>query len=164
MSVYRLLSLFWLIPGYLVFLSFQQAAVHFGAEKTFKEGVPYPAEVVDMQIKHIAAQSNAYVVLKFTTPEDGEIVRKHGLTIQMSQKVHQNKIIPISYRKNGYPEIVLVPTYEIQYSTSLFNMWVAIISSIVTILAGIKIQKFSNKRSKLGVEKLNYEIIDSTDG
>lgn len=160
MSKYRLLSLFWIIPAYLSFIIFQQAMVHFGSKKTIEQGVSYAAEVVDLQMKQIAAQSNGFVVFKFTTPDEGVLTRKHTLTVQMAQKVIKNNIIPISYRKGGYPEIVLVPIYGIQYTTSLYNMWVAIAALLFTVIAGIKIQRFSNARSKTGVEKLNIERIN----
>lgn len=160
MSKYRLLSLFWVIPAYLIFITFQQAMVHYGSKKTLEQGVTYAAEVMDIQLKQIAAQANGYIVFKFTTPDEGVLTRKHTLTMQMAQTVMKNNIIPISYRKGGYPEIVIVPTYGIQYTTSLYNMWVAIAAVIITVIAGFKIQRFSNARSKTGVEKINIERIN----
>ncbi len=160
MSKYRFLSLFWLIPVYLAFISFQQGMVHFGSKVTFEQGQPYAAEVIDMQMKQIAAQSNGFVVFKFTTPDEGEITKKMTLTVQMAQQIMKMGVIPISYRKGGYPEIVLIPTYDIQYATSLYNMWVAIAALITTIIAALLIQRFSNAKSKTGTEVLHLERID----
>ncbi len=160
MSKYRFLSLFWIIPAYLAFISFQQGMVHFGSKTTLENGDRYIVEVLDMQMKQIAAQSNGFVIFKFTTPEDGVITKKMTLTIQMAQQIMKISEIPISYRKGGYPEIVLVPTYDIQYSTSLYNMWVAIAALISTIIAALMIQRFSNAKSKTGTEVLHLERID----
>ncbi len=160
MSKYRFLSLFWIIPAYLAFISFQQGMVHFGSKTTFEKGERYVVEILDMQMKQIAAQSNGFVVFKFETPEDGVITKKMTLTIQMAQQIMKSSEIPISYRKGGYPEIVLVPTYDIQYSTSLYNMWVAIAALISTIIGALMIQRFSNAKSKTGTEVLHLERID----
>ena len=160
MSKYRFLSLFWIIPAYLAFLSFQQGMVHFGSKITFENGDRYIVEVLDMQMKQIAAQSNGFVIFKFTTPEDDVITKKMTLTIQMAQQIMKVSEIPIRYRKGGYPEIVLEPTYDIQYATSLYNMWVAIAALISTIIAALMIQRFSNAKSKTGTEVLHLERID----
>ena len=113
-----------------------------------------------MQMKQIAAQSNGFVIFKFTTPEDDVITKKMTLTIQMAQQIMKVSEIPIRYRKGGYPEIVLEPTYDIQYATSLYNMWVAIAALISTIIAALMIQRFSNAKSKTGTEVLHLERID----
>tara|TARA_R110002096_G_scaffold434360_2_gene655691 strand:- start:4328 stop:4810 length:483 start_codon:yes stop_codon:yes gene_type:complete len=160
MSKYRFLSLFWIIPAYLAFISFQQGMVHFGSKITFENGDRYIVEVLDMQMKQIAAQSNGFVIFKFTTPEDDVITKKMTLTIQMAQQIMKVSEIPIRYRKGGYPEIVLEPTYDIQYATSLYNMWVAIAALISTIIAALMIQRFSNAKSKTGTEVLHLERID----
>lgn len=160
MSKYRLLSLFWIIPAYLGFLTAQQTMVHFGSKKTMDTGESYAAKVLDTQVKHMAAQSNGYVIISFT-PENGqEITRKLSLTMQMVEKVIENKIIPIRYREGGYPDIVMIPVYEIQYATSTFNMGVAALSFIFSVIAALLIQRYSNTRSRLGDEKLDYERID----
>ncbi|WP_322570949.1 hypothetical protein [Rhodohalobacter sp.] len=49
--------------------------------------------------------------------------------------------------EGAFQEIVLFPTYEIQKSTSLFNMSVAGIGLIVTFIAGIFLNRFIKRRS-----------------
>ncbi len=147
MSKYRLLSLFWIIPAYLIFLVGQQVSVYYGAKNTFDNGENYQAEILDMEVKQIAAQSNGYVVISFETNSGETIERKMTLSIQMAQQLLQSAVVELSYKKGAYPEIVLHPTYALQVKTSLFNASVAFIGLIVTLIAGIYVQRYSNRKS-----------------
>lgn len=161
MSKYRLLTFYWLIPAYLLFLVSQQGLVYIGAKDTIDEGIRYEADVLDMEVKQIAAQSNGYIVIAFETNSGTRIERKMTLSIQMAQQLLQSSKVELSYRKGGYPEIVLLPTYELQVKTSLFNASVAFLGLIVTLIAGISIQKYINRKSadETG-DDFNIERID----
>lgn len=146
MSKYRILYVYWLIPAYLLFLVFQQGMVHKGSIDTYKNGDSYLAEITDFEIKQIAAQSNGYVDIKFEV--DGEVIeRRLSLSVQMAQELMESSSVPIRYQKGAFQEIVLFPTYEIQKSTSLFNMSVAGFGLIVTIIAGLMVNQFVKRRS-----------------
>ncbi len=161
MSKYRLLTFYWLIPAYLLFLVSQQGLVYIGAKDTIDEGIRYEADVLDMEVKQIAAQSNGYIVIAFETNSGTRIERKMTLSIQMAQQLLQSSKVELSYRKGGYPEIVLLPTYELQVKTSLFNASVAFLGLIVTLIAGISVQKYINRKSadETG-DDFNIERID----
>ncbi|XWN38767.1 MAG: hypothetical protein ROO71_07390 [Balneola sp.] len=161
MSKYRLLTFYWLIPAYLLFLVSQQGLVYIGAKDTIDEGIRYEADVLDMEVKQIAAQSNGYIVIAFETNSGTRIERKMTLSIQMTQQLLQSSKVELSYRKGGYPEIVLLPTYELQVKTSLFNASVAFLGLIVTLIAGISVQKYINRKSadETG-DDFNIERID----
>lgn len=146
MSKYRFLYAYWLVPAYLLFLVFQQGMVYKGAIDTFDNGESYLAEVTDFDIKQIAAQSNGYVDIRFEV-DDETIERRLSLSVQMAQELMESSTIPIRYQKGAFQEIVLFPTYEIQKSTSLFNMSVAGIGLIVTFIAGIFLNRFVKRRS-----------------
>ncbi|MBO6621605.1 MAG: hypothetical protein JJ892_00720 [Balneola sp.] len=162
MSKYRLLTFYWLIPMYLFFLVSQQAMVYVGAKDTVEEGIQYEADVLDMEVKQIAAQSNGYIVIAFETNSGTRIERKMTLSIQMAQKLLESSKVKLSYRKGGYPEIVLLPTYELQVKTSLFNGAVAFLGLIVTLIAGVRVQKYINRKSadETG-DDFNIERVDS---
>ena len=84
------------------------------------------------------------------------------LSIQMAQQLLQSSKVELSYRKGGYPEIVLLPTYELQVKTSLFNGAVAFLGLIVTLIAGVRVQKYINRKSadETG-DDFNIERVDS---
>ena len=146
MSNYRFLYAYWLIPAYLLFLVFQQGMVYKGSMDTYEHGESYLAEITDFEIKQIAAQSNGYVDIRFEV--DGEVIeRKLSLSVQMAQELMESSSVPIRYQKGAFQEIVLFPTYEIQKSTSLFNMSVAGLGLIVTIIAGFMLNRFVKRRS-----------------
>jgi hypothetical protein len=121
--------------------------VYVGAKDTVEEGIHYEADVLDMEVKQIAAQSNGYIVIAFETNSGTRIERKMTLSIQMAQKLLESSKVKLSYRKGGYPEIVLLPTYELQVKTSLFNGAVAFLGLIVTLIAGVRVQKYINRKS-----------------
>ncbi len=147
MSKYRLLSLYWLIPGYLIFLVVQQFSVYSGAKATFNNGQQYTANVLDMEVKQIAAQSNGYIIVSFDTNSGETIERKMTLSIQMAQQLLQGAQVNLSYMPGAYPEIVLHPTYQIQVKTSFFNASVAFLGSMVTLIFGVYVQRYVNRKS-----------------
>jgi hypothetical protein len=157
---YRLLYLFWLLPAYLLFLTAQQGMVHWGAVDTYENGTTYLAEIVDFEIKQIAAQSNGYVVIEFEA--DGEkIMRKLTLSIQMAQELLESQNVPIRYKKGNFQEIVLYPTYEIQRTTSLYNMSIAFISFIVVSIFGFFVNRYVKRKTGESLaDDFNIERVD----
>ena len=157
---YRLLYLLWLFPCYLAFISIQQLNVYRGTIHTYNHGESVAADVVDFDIKQIAAQSNGYVVLNFTNSDGDTIERRLSLSVQMAQKIMDKGVIPIRYQKNTYQEIVMMPVYDIQKSTSVMNMIIAIIGTVILSIAGIFVTRYANKRAQNGAPKLVVERID----
>ena len=160
MNKYGFLHLLWIFPLYLAFIVFQQLSVFTGTSKTYSEGETYNAEVIDFDIKQIAAQSNGYVILKFTPSGENEIERRLSLSVQMAQQILNSAVVPIRYLENGYPEIVMIPTYDLQKSISLSNTAFAGLGLLVTFIVTIFISKFANKRLKEGAEVIIIERVD----
>lgn len=161
MSKYRLLSLYWLIPSFLLFLIVQQLSVYSGAKATYENGDVYEAQIIDFDMKQIAAQSNGYVIIVFTTNSGQTIERKMTLSIQMGQMIMESSVLNLSYQKNAYPEIVLHATYALQVKTSLFNAGVAFIGLIVTLITGVYVQRFSNRKSENeAIDDFEIERVD----
>ncbi len=156
MNNYRLLYLYWLVPAYLLFLVVQQGMVYSSAIDTYENGETYLAEVTDFDIKQIAAQSNGYVDIRFEV--EGEVIeRRLSLSIQMAQELMESPNIPIRYQKGAFQEIVLYPTFRIQKSTSLFNMSVAFIGFVVTVIFGFLVNRYI-RRKVIDKNDENFEI------
>ncbi|MEQ9310148.1 MAG: hypothetical protein RLN90_11905 [Balneolaceae bacterium] len=156
---YRFLFMVWLLPSYLLFLIIQQGLVYQGAISTYDEGESIAAYVLDFDIKQIAAQSNGYVVIEFNA--NGETIeRKLSLSVQMAQRIIDAPVIPIRYKEGNFQEIVMIPTYDLQKSTSLSNMGVALLGFLVLSFFSFLTSKFANKRIKNGDEELLIERID----
>ena len=138
----RLLYFFWILPLYMGFITMQQIAVHFGTLQTYERGVSIAADVTDFDIKQIAAQSNGYVVITFPLPDGNQTERKLSLSIQMAQRIIDTQVIPIRYLEESWQPIVMIPTYELQKSTSFLNSIIAFIGFIITITAAIFATKY----------------------
>lgn len=134
--------------------------VYFGAENTFENGQVLSAQVEQLEIKQIAAQSNGYIVIRFITNEGKEIRQKKTLSIQMAQELLELSVVPIYYLEGGYPEVVMLPTYEIQRKTSLFNASVALIGFLAMVAASVKVQRYSNQRSREKDDTVMVERVD----
>ncbi len=161
MSKYRFLSLIWLIPGWLAFLVTQQFLVYSGSKDTFETGDAYASEVIEMDVKQIAAQSNGYIIIRFTTNSGEVIERRKTLSIQMAQQLLDASIVPIYYKEGNLPDIVMLPTYEIQRKTSFFNGSVAFLGFLVMVAASLVVQRYSNARSKISDDPVLVERVDS---
>lgn len=138
----RLLYFFWILPLYMGFITMQQIAVHFGTLQTYERGVSIAADVTDFDIKQIAAQSNGYVVITFPLPDGNQTERKLSLSIQMAQRIIDTQVIPIRYLEESWQPIVMIPTYELQKSTSFLNSIIAFIGFIITVTAAIFATKY----------------------
>lgn len=138
----RLLYFFWILPLYMGFITMQQIAVHFGTLQTYERGVSIAADVTDFDIKQIAAQSNGYVVITFPLPDGNQTERKLSLSIQMAQRIIDTQVIPIRYLEESWQPIVMIPTYELQKSTSFLNSIIAFIGFIISITAAIFATKY----------------------
>lgn len=160
MNRYRFLNFYWVIPAYLLFLIIQQGLVHQGSIDTYENGTTYLAEVTDFDIKQIAAQSNGYIDIKFEV-NDQVIERRLSLSIQMAQELMESSNIPIRYKKGNFQEIVLYPTFQIQKSTSLFNMSVALIGFAVTVIFGFLVNRYIRRKvADENDEKFEIERVD----
>ncbi|GAB5409400.1 MAG: hypothetical protein BalsKO_17650 [Balneolaceae bacterium] len=156
---YRFLYLVWLLPSYLLFLIIQQGLVYQGTISTYEGGESIAANVLDFDIKQIAAQSNGYVILEFTA--NGETIeRTLSLSVQMAQRIIDTSVIPIRYKKGNFQEIVMIPTYDLQKSTSLSNMGVAFLGFLALAFFSFLGSKYANKRIKNGDEELLIERVD----
>jgi hypothetical protein len=160
MNNYRLLYFYWLIPAYLLFLVIQQGLVYQSSIDTYENGTTYLAEVTDFDIKQIAAQSNGYVDIRFET-ETEVIERRLSLSVQMAQELMKTNHIPLRYQKGAFQEIVLYPTFNIQKSTSLFNMSVAFIGLVVTVISGVFVNRYVGRKvADKNDEKFEIERVD----
>ena len=160
MNKYKLLYFYWVVPAYLLFLVCQQGLVHQSAIDTYNNGTSYLAEVTDFEIKQIAAQSNGYIDIRFEA--DGEVIdRRLSLSVQMAQQLMESSTVPIRYQKGAFQDIVLFPTFGIQRSTSLFNMGVAFIGLVVTVIAGFLLNRYVKRKvTDENDEKFEIERVD----
>jgi hypothetical protein len=161
MSNYNYLYLYWLIPAYLAFLFGHQAFVYYGVIDTYENGSSYTAEVVEFDLKQIAAQTNGYVVLKFTTDTGEEIQRRLSLPIEMAGAVSDIQIVPIRYQRNAFQSIVIMPTYETQKGLALTNMGMALLGTLITVGIGFMVNRYVRKKRRDGDEEIIIERVDS---
>lgn len=131
-----------------------------GTIHTYDNGVSIAADVIDFDIKQIAAQSNGYVILEFINPDGETVERKLSLTVQMAHKIMDTGVIPIRYLENSYQKIVMIPVYELQKSTSFMNMIIALIGTSILAVVCVFVTLYANRRAELGEPKLIIERVD----
>tara|TARA_B100000575_G_scaffold294556_1_gene311496 strand:- start:22464 stop:22877 length:414 start_codon:yes stop_codon:yes gene_type:complete len=136
----------------------QQITVHLGTVQTYEQGVSIAADVTDFDIKQIAAQSNGYVVITFPLPDGTQSERKLSLSIQMAQRIIDTQVIPIRYLESSWQPIVMIPIYELQKSTSIFNAIIALIGFIITFTAAIFASKYI-RNSKPEDSDIQIELV-----
>lgn len=160
MNNYKYLYLFWLIPGFLLFLVLHQASVYFGVIDTYDNGTSYTAEVVEYDLKQIAAQTNGYVILRFKTETGEQIQKKLSLPVEMAGKLQEISIVPIRYQEDAFQSIVMMPTYDTQKGLALTNIGMAFVGLVITIGIGLAVNRFIRKQKTVGIEELIIERID----
>lgn len=160
MSKYNYLYLYWLIPAYLFFLVIHQAWVFTGVTDTYENGDSYTAEVIDFDLKQIAAQTNGYVILKFTTNDGHQIQKKLSLPVEMAGEISKIQIVPIRYQEGSFQSIVMMPTYDTQKGLALTNIGMAVVGFLITFGIGIVVNRYITKQKTEGEEPLIIERVD----
>jgi hypothetical protein len=161
MNKYYFIFLIWLLPAYFLFQGGYQLLIFNGIQNTFDSGDSYIAEVTDFDVKQIAAQTNGYVVLKFTTSEGRIVEEKLALPVQFAQVIMQSELIPIRYLEASFNPIVIMPVYELQQSVIKVNIGVTSFGMIATLLISIYASTFAIRRIRDGEDNLEFERVDS---
>lgn len=160
MTKYSYLYLFWLIPAFLLFLVLHQTTVYFGVIDTYENGTSYTAEVLEFDLKQIAAQTNGYVVLKFETKDGEQVQKKLSLPVEMAGALQEISIVPIRYQKDAFQSIVMMPTYSTQKGLALTNIGMAAVGLLIAIGIGLVVNRFIKKKRNGDSEELIIERID----
>ncbi len=159
MNKYHFIFLIWLLPFYFLAQGSYQVFSYFGIQATYHEGSSYIASVIDFDVKQIAAQTNGYVVLSFTT-ESGENIRERlGLPVQFAQVIMESELIPVRYLKTSFSPIVMMPVYELQQNVIRVNIAVTAFGFLVTVVIAAFASKFARRRMRDGEEVLEIERI-----
>lgn len=133
MNKYKLYFLAWLLPAYLLFLVAHQGMVLYSLADTYENGSSYTAEVVDFELKQIAAQTNGYIVLRFETGNGKVVQQRLSLPVEMAGELSNIRVIPVRYLKNNFQSIVMMPTYSTQKGLILTNMAMASVGFLIAL-------------------------------
>jgi len=160
MNKYYFIFLIWLLPGYFLFQGAYQVLINNGLNNTYTSGESYVAEVIDFDVKQIAAQTNGYVEIRFDTAEGERIQKRLALSVQMAQVIMQSELIPIRYLEESNSPVVLLPTFDLQRSVVKVNMAVTGFGFLVTLLVAFFASRFAFRKIRDGEERLEIENID----
>lgn len=161
MNKYYFIFLIWLLPAYFVFQGGYQVLTYYGIDKTYENGESYVADVLEFDVKQIAAQTNGYVIIRFTTQAGETITEQLALPVQMAQVIMESEQIPIRYLADSFKPIVMLTVYELQKSVVLVNMAVSSMGLIVTLLVAAYVSRYAIKRIRHGEETLEIERLDT---
>jgi len=160
MNKYYFLYLIWLLPAYFLFQFGYQVMTYYGLQSTYNDGDSYVAEVIDFEVKQIAAQTNGYVVLSFNTSDGSTIEEQLALPVQMAQVIMESELIPVRYLESSFNQIVMMPIYDLQRNVIRVNLAVTAFGLIVTIIIAVYASRFANRRIRDGEEELEIERLD----
>lgn len=159
MNKYHFLYLVWLLPAYLLFLFIHQGSVFYGVVDTFNNGNTYTAEVVEFDLKQIAAQTNGRVILRFETEQE-TVQRRLSLPVEMAAALQETRVIPVRYQPGSFQEIVMVPTFDTQKGLALTNMAMALVGVLLTLFVAWLATRFARRRMRGGEPQLVIERVD----
>ena len=160
MSNYKLLYAIWLLPAAFLFLIIHQTAVFYGIVDTYDNGNSYTAEVVDFELKQIAAQTNGYIVLKFNTSDGEKVQQKLSLPVEMAGKLQEIRVIPVRYQEGAFQNIVMMPTYSTQKGLILTNLAMAAVGLMIALFVTFLVHRYVRKKLSGPSDELVIERID----
>ncbi len=158
---YKLLYLFWLLPGYLLFLCVHQAAVFYSVVNTYDNGQSYVAEIIEFDLKQIAAQTNGYVILEFETKKDEQHRQKLSLPVEMAGAVSESSALPVRYLEGAFVNIVIIPTYSTQKGLVLTNLAMAAVGFLITLFIGWLVHRYVQRRLAEGEKRFVIQRVDN---
>jgi len=161
MNKYYFIFLIWLLPVYFLFQGGYQVLTYYGIEQTYEDGESYVAEVLEFDVKQIAAQTNGYVIIRFNTTSGETVTEQLALPVQMAQVIMESEQIPIRYLADSFKPIVMLTVYDLQKSVVLVNMAVSSIGFLVTLLVAVYASRYAVKRLRDGDETLEIERLDT---
>jgi len=161
MNKYYFIFLIWLLPAYFLFQGGYQVLTYYGIEQTYEDGESYVAEVLEFDVKQIAAQTNGYVIIRFNTTSGETVTEQLALPVQMAQVIMESEQIPIRYLADSFKPIVMLTVYDLQKSVVLVNMAVSSIGFLVTLLVAVYASRYAVKRLRDGEETLEIERLDT---
>lgn len=144
----KLLHITWLIPVMLSVLLAQQLSVLTGIQLTYNQGEDLSATITDFRIKQIAAQTNGYVDLSFTSSSGERVDQRLSLHVQHASRLIGLNEVDIRYRAGATYDIVIVDTFEYHKNTVLINLAVIGLSLIVMIGVSIFASKYAAGKIK----------------
>lgn len=163
MNKYKYLYLVWLIPIYFLLQFGYQGMNYLGIQSTYENGNSHIASVIDFDVKQIAAQTNGYVVIRFTDQQGETIQRQMSLPVQFAQVIMDSELIPLRYDPSSFRPIVLIPVYELQKDVLLVNIAVTLIGLLATLILSVYASGYANRKVKEGDKQIEYERIDLDD-
>ena len=161
MNKYKYLYLVWLIPTYFLLQFGYQGMNYRGIQATYENGSSHIASVIDFDVKQIAAQTNGYVVIRFTDQQGETIQQQLSLPVQFAQVIMDSELIPLRYDPSSFRPIVLIPVYELQKDVLLVNIAVSLIGLVATVILSFYVSRFANRKIRNGDERVEYERVDS---
>lgn len=161
MNKYYFIFLVWLLPAYFLFQGGYQVLIYYGIEETYENGDSYVADVLEFDVKQIAAQTNGYVVLEFTTQSGETVTDQLALPVQMAQVIMESEQIPIRYKANSFKPIVMLTVMELQKSVLLVNIAVSSLGLLVTLLVAFYASRYALKQVRDGEQTLEIERLDT---
>jgi len=146
MNKYKYLYLIWLLPLALALLTAHQLYTYYNIVKTYNQGESYTAEVVDFEIKQIAAQTNGYVVLKFETREGKTVQEKLSLPVTLAAQFMESNVIPVRYYADSSTPIVMIKTYNTHSRVALINASMAFVFFVALLIVAFFVHRFAGKK------------------
>ncbi len=161
MKKYYFIYLIWLLPAYFLTMSIYQGLTFQGINQTYHTGESYVADVIDFDVKQIAAQTSGYVVLSFMTENGDEIEERLSLSVQMAQVIMESERIPIRYQPGSFNNIVIVSTYNLQRNVIRVNLAVTVIGFLATAIIGFYASRYARRKLRDGDDEMIFERIDN---
>jgi len=161
MKKFHLAYIVWLLPLYFLLMHGYQWMALMGADRTYEQGESYVADVIDFDVKQIAAQTSGYVVLTFQPAGEDPVEHHLSLSVQMAQVIMHSERIPIRYLPDSFREVVIVSTYPLQRNVIRVNLGVTAIGLIATLLLSLYATRYARRKAREGISELRIERIDS---
>ncbi|MCC5926211.1 MAG: hypothetical protein JJU41_06570 [Bacteroidetes bacterium] len=147
--MYKILRLaIWLLPLYIGYQLGYQMNVLYSMHSTYTTGEIVTARVTDFRIKQIAAQTNGFIVLDFTTSDGTHVNQLLSLPVQMAAPLMNFGMLDVRYNPSNTQDIVITATYQIHRNMVVVNIAVLTLSFMAVVLIAVWATKLANRRIK----------------
>ena len=158
-KLYRLL---WLIPLALIGLLLHQARVAYSVQYTLTAGQPVAANVLNLQMKDMVAQTHGLVELEVPLA-NGQTYHKN-MTVPAAWVYVLNKntlnTLNVPSLDGAFEDVVIDDIARVQFRTTIINIGVLLTFILMISLALIWWQRYLNKHGDPAYRSYNIDEVE----
>jgi hypothetical protein len=138
----------WIVPVILFGLMVHQAWVVYSVTQTWNDGKAATAEIVDYEMKEMAAQTHGIMTLRIPLPDGHSIEETLSMPAMLATQVRNTEQLEVRVRPGRSQQIVVAELMRTQRRMAMINVIIAGLGAVFVAGAIIAWRRYINRSSE----------------